>query len=128
MQDLLKRVRETKPRLVLLNAASEREYVLAILQEIHQSDASIYVIVSLPERFQHSVDSLMIAGAHDCVVKDENTYPITQNCQGCKKGIDSHSCWRSMHIFHALIRIKIMIKIYDHLYFFETFAFCFFTQ
>ena len=75
MQDLLKRVRETKPGLVLLNAAGETEYVLSILQEIHQSDAGIYVIVSLPERFKHSADSLMIAGAHDCVVKDRKYVP-----------------------------------------------------
>ncbi len=75
MQDLLKRVRESKPGLVLLNAASETEFVLSILQEIHQSDPGIYVIVSLPEKFQHSSDTLMIAGAHDCVVKDRVYVP-----------------------------------------------------
>lgn len=75
MQDLLKRVHETNPGLVLLNVASETEYVLSILQEIHQIDAGIYVIVSLPERFEHSADSLMIAGAHDCVVKDRKYVP-----------------------------------------------------
>ncbi|MCI0412401.1 protein kinase [bacterium] len=75
MNDLLKRVVETKPGLVLLNAARETEYVLSILQKIHESDPGIYVIVSLPEKFQHSTDSLMIAGAHDCVVKDRKYVP-----------------------------------------------------
>ncbi len=73
--EVLKRVRESNPGLVLLNAGEKPEQSLSLLHEIHQSNTGVYVIVSLHERFQEASDSLMTAGAHDCVLKDRNYVP-----------------------------------------------------
>jgi serine/threonine-protein kinase len=73
--DILKQVSELQPGLVLLNAGEETQAAQDILKEIHRQFPGIYVIVSLTEKSQNSTDSLIIAGAHDCVLKDRNYVP-----------------------------------------------------
>jgi PAS domain S-box-containing protein len=73
--DLLRRLTESEHGLVLLNAGNEPAQALSTLNQIHLNDAGIYVIVSLREQFENLTDRFMMAGAHDCVVKDRNYVP-----------------------------------------------------
>ena len=73
--DLLTRVHETDPGLVLLNVGERNPQAHSVLSEIHHGNPGVYVIVSIPERSAESIDSFIAAGAHDCVLRDRNFVP-----------------------------------------------------
>jgi PAS domain S-box-containing protein len=68
-------VQQAETGLVVLNAGSDLQKTIDTIKQIHAVDRNVYVIVSLPERFQETTDLLMKAGAHDYVLKDRNYVP-----------------------------------------------------
>ena len=83
--ELIERLEQRQPVLVLLNAASDPNQTLQLLERIRQIENGSYVIVSSPEKASRTSDEWMKAGAHDCIVKDRNY--VTNIVSAVKKAL-----------------------------------------
>ena len=71
-EEALLKMPEYRPDLVLVAHGLLGKDGLEVVNEIHHKYPSVYLIVSLPTHDQNLIDSFMIAGVHDCLLKDRN--------------------------------------------------------